>query len=102
MKRRLRIPSPEVLRSNVVAWFRERIDLGPVVSLTAKKTVPVHGHGWIYLLGGTALFLFGLQVASGALLMLKLHKKHEHKIEATEQHMKEEGQNLKKSVEKGD
>ncbi len=70
MKKRFRIPSPELLRANVVGWFRERIDIGPVVSLAAKKTVPVHRHGWIYLLGGTAMFLFGLQVASGALLML--------------------------------
>ena len=70
MKRRFRNLSPEVFRSNVAAWFRERIDLGPVRSLLAKKTVPVHRHSWIYVLGGAALFLFGLQVASGALLML--------------------------------
>ena len=70
MKKRLRMPRPEELRSNVAEWFRQRIDLGPVVALMAKKTVPVHRHSWIYLLGGMALFLFGLQVASGALLML--------------------------------
>ena len=34
-------------------------------------------------------------------LFKKLHKKHENKIEATEQHMKEEGENLKKALEKG-
>lgn len=59
-----------MLRSNVVGWFRERIDLGPFFSLLAKKTVPVHRHSWVYLLGGLSLFLVGLQVASGALLML--------------------------------
>jgi uncharacterized protein YndB with AHSA1/START domain len=32
-------------------------------------------------------------------LFVRLHKKHEHKIEATRQHMKEEGQNLKKALE---
>ena len=32
-------------------------------------------------------------------LFKKLHKKHEHKIEATEQHMKEEGENLKRILE---
>ena len=73
MKKRRRIPSPEELRSNVALWFRERIDLGPVVALAAKKTVPVHRHGWIYLLGGAALFLFVLQVATGALLLLYYH-----------------------------
>ena len=36
----------------------------------AKKTVPIHRHTWIYLLGGASLFLFGFQVATGCLLML--------------------------------
>ena len=34
-------------------------------------------------------------------LFEKLHKKHKVKIEATEQHMKEEGENLKRALEKG-
>jgi hypothetical protein len=34
-------------------------------------------------------------------LFVRLHKKHKHKIEATQQHMKEEGQNLKRALEKG-
>ena len=33
-------------------------------------------------------------------LFVRMHKKHEHKIEATQQHMKEEGLNLKKALEK--
>jgi len=33
-------------------------------------------------------------------LFLRPHKKHEHKIEATERHMKEEGENLKRALEK--
>jgi len=32
-------------------------------------------------------------------LFKKLHQKHKNKIEATEQHMKEEGENLKKALE---
>ena len=32
-------------------------------------------------------------------LFEKLHKKHKNKIEATEQHMKEEGKNLRKLLE---
>jgi len=31
-----------------------------------------------------------------------MHKKHKYKIEATEQHMKEEGQNLKRALENKD
>ncbi len=34
-------------------------------------------------------------------LFKKLHKRHENKVEATEQHMKEEGENLKRALEKG-
>ena len=33
-------------------------------------------------------------------LFVRLHKNHRYKIEATEQHIKEEGENLKKAVEK--
>ncbi len=51
-------------------WIAERIDLGPLTGFLAKKTVPVHRHSWIYLLGGAALFLLAMQVASGCLLML--------------------------------
>ena len=32
-------------------------------------------------------------------LFKKLHKKHKHKIAATEQHIKEEGENLKRALE---
>jgi uncharacterized protein YndB with AHSA1/START domain len=35
-------------------------------------------------------------------LFVRMHKKHAHKIEATQQHMKEEGLNLKKALEKPD
>ena len=70
MKKLLRIADPKALQATVVEWFRERIDLGPVVAFAAKKTVPMHRHAWIYTLGGAALFLLGLQVASGVLLML--------------------------------
>ena len=70
MKKRFPIADPKVIRATVVEWFRARIDLRPVVAFAAKKTVPDHRHAWIYTLGGAALFLLGLQVASGALLML--------------------------------
>jgi len=70
LKRRFKTPELRVLQGNTARWFRERIDPGPVLSLMAGKTVPVHRHSWIYLLGGAATFLLGLQVVSGALLML--------------------------------
>ncbi len=70
MKKLLRRLEPERLGIAVAAWFRERIDAGPVFRLLDRKTVPTHRHSWIYVLGGAALFLFALQVASGSLLML--------------------------------
>ena len=70
MKKLLRRLEPERLGIAVAAWFRERIDAGPLFRLLDRKTVPTHRHSWIYVLGGAALFLFALQVASGSLLML--------------------------------
>jgi quinol-cytochrome oxidoreductase complex cytochrome b subunit len=52
------------------AWVRARIDWQPALDLMAKKTVPIHRHAWAYLIGGAAMFLAGLQVVTGCLLML--------------------------------
>jgi cytochrome b6 len=62
-------PSPEAIAAGTGAWFRERIDITPALDLARKKTVPSHRLSWIYLLGGAAMFLFGFQVLTGALLM---------------------------------
>ncbi len=70
MKKLLRRLEPRSLGAAVAAWFRDRLDTGPLLSLLDKKTVPAHRHSWIYLLGGAASFLFAMQVASGSLLML--------------------------------
>jgi cytochrome b6 len=70
LKKRWKNLTPEILRARAVGWLQERIDLGPALAFAAKKKVPSHRHTWIYLLGGAALFLLGLQVASGCLLML--------------------------------
>jgi cytochrome b6 len=60
----------EDLASGASDWLRQRIDWGPLAAILAKKTVPVHRRTWIYALGGAAMFLFALQVATGCLLML--------------------------------
>jgi cytochrome b6 len=70
LKKLLRRLEPDRLGSAVAAWFRERIDAGPLFRLLDRKTVPSHRHSWIYVLGGAAAFLFALQVVSGSLLML--------------------------------
>lgn len=51
-------------------WTRERLPLDAVVDLVRHKTVPVHRHSFAYYLGGMTLFLFGMQVGTGALLLL--------------------------------
>jgi cytochrome b6 len=68
--RRLTRLDPRHLGPALAAWFRERIDLGPMLAVLGHKTVPVHRQTWSYLLGGASLFLFALQIASGGLLML--------------------------------
>jgi len=70
LKKRLENLCPQAVGAAAASWFRERIDLEPLVKLLGKKTVPVHRHSWIYLLGGAAMFLFVMQLISGCLLML--------------------------------
>ncbi len=70
MRKRLDDYRWEVLRAKAASWLGERIDWQPLAGALAKKTVPIHRHTWIYLLGGASLFLSGFQVATGCLLML--------------------------------
>ena len=70
MKRLVKNLTRESVRGWAAARLRERIDPGPMLRWMAKKTVPEHRQSWIYLLGGAAMFLFALQLASGCLLML--------------------------------
>jgi len=56
--------------SSVRAWFGERFDLDGIKALAQKKKVPVHRYSHWYFLGGMTLFLFGVQVLTGALLLL--------------------------------
>ena len=70
MKKPFKNLKPENLLAGTVSWFQERVDLGPAIAFARKKTVPTHRHSWIYVAGGAAMFLLGLQIASGILLML--------------------------------
>ena len=51
-------------------WLAERLSLEPLLHLAQKKEVPVHRHTFWYYWGGMTLFLFGVQVATGILLLL--------------------------------
>jgi len=53
-----------------IAWLDERVDLSDVRHFVAEKGVPVHAQKIWYYLGGMTLFLFGVQVCSGILLLL--------------------------------
>jgi cytochrome b6 len=51
-------------------WLRDRLGWEDLAKLASKKEVPVHRHTLFYYLGGMALFLFCVQVATGILLLL--------------------------------
>ena len=51
-------------------WLAERLPLDAVGAAIAHKTVPQHRHSFWYYLGGMTLFFFGVQVATGILLLL--------------------------------
>ena len=51
-------------------WLDERLGFEPVRKFLAHKTVPRHSATVWYYFGGITLFLFGVQVATGMLLLL--------------------------------
>ena len=50
-------------------WLEDRVGFRALGPLAKKKRVPVHRHSFWYYMGGMALFLFLLQVATGILLL---------------------------------
>jgi len=52
------------------AWLDERLPLADLIETLRHKTVPHHRHSIWYYFGGVTLFLFGIQVGTGALLLL--------------------------------
>jgi cytochrome b6 len=51
-------------------WLRDRLGLDGLAHLAEEKQVPIHRYTIFYYLGGMALFLFLVQVATGILLLL--------------------------------
>src|SRR4249919_2856413 len=58
------------MMQTVFDWLDERIDLSGLKHFVAKKGVPIHAQEVWYYLGGLTLFLFGVQVFTGILLLL--------------------------------
>jgi len=55
---------------SVTLWLDERLSLKSIAHLARKKEIPLHPHSIWYYFGGMTLFLFGVQVATGILLLL--------------------------------
>jgi quinol-cytochrome oxidoreductase complex cytochrome b subunit len=51
-------------------WARDRLGADDLARLAKKKEIPLHRYTIFYYLGGMALFLFLVQVATGILLLL--------------------------------
>jgi cytochrome b6 len=56
--------------ARLLSWFEERTGFSALIELGRKKQVPLHRHTIWYYLGGMTLLLFGIQVATGILLLL--------------------------------
>ena len=61
---------PAAGESRLRAWARDRVGWDDLAHMAEKKRVPVHRYTIFYYLGGMALFLFLVQVATGILLLL--------------------------------
>ena len=51
-------------------WLDERLDWSGLIAPLQEKSVPIHRKTYWYFLGGITLFLFGIQVCTGILLLL--------------------------------
>lgn len=51
-------------------WLADRLPIDPLTHVVEKKEVPVHRHSIWYYFGGMALFLLGVQIVTGVLLLL--------------------------------
>ena len=54
----------------IYRWLDERLGLEGILAPFSHKTVPRHKFSYWYFLGGMTLFLFGIQVVTGILLLL--------------------------------
>jgi cytochrome b6 len=61
--------SSPVAASRIIAWLDRRLGLSEGVTFLRHKTVPAGRVSVWYYFGGVSLFLFGIQVATGLLLL---------------------------------
>jgi cytochrome b6 len=65
-------------------WLDDRIGFSAIMPLLRKKEVPIHRHSFWYYIGGMALFLFLLQIASGILLLFYYRPSAEEAYESVQ------------------
>jgi cytochrome b6 len=65
-------------------WLDERLGLSAVGALAKEKEVPIHRHTIWYYLGGMTLFLFIVQVSTGALLLIYYRPSAEEAYESVQ------------------
>jgi cytochrome b6 len=68
--------------NRVASFFEERFDLGGLKAVLAKKTIPHHPLSWLYYSGGILLFLLGLQIVTGTLLLAQYRPGEETSFES--------------------
>src|SRR6476620_6770335 len=56
--------------NGIYDWLDDRLGLEPLAVHAREKVVPLHRHSIWYYFGGMTLFLFGVQVLTGMLLLL--------------------------------
>lgn len=57
------------MTAKAIHWLDDRLGLSAIRELTSHKTVPIHSATRWYYFGGITLFLFGIQVITGILLL---------------------------------
>jgi cytochrome b6 len=58
------------MSTRLTAWLDVRVPVSALVAMLRDKRVPRHRYSIWYYFGGMTLFLFGIQVGTGALLLL--------------------------------
>jgi quinol-cytochrome oxidoreductase complex cytochrome b subunit len=71
-------------RGRLWRWMDERVGLADLEKLAHKKQVPIHRHRVWYYFGGMTLFLFGIQVVTGILLLLYYRPSAEEAYESVQ------------------
>ncbi len=70
------------MTEQLYAWLDQRIDLSGLQHFIAEKSVPVHRYKVWYYMGGITLFLLGVQLFTGILLLLYYRPSSEEAYES--------------------